>query len=188
MRKLLAAALTCAMSLAVCPESFAGQPYNDGPDNEIWVAYSPVSITNAIEMTVGALESAISAGNLETFSTSGNICAGYHRKLNDCLGLGAEFVYNSSTYKFKNSANISMKAFSPMVSAKAAWLRREHIALYSRLGAGVLLMSGSGSVTPAFAFQLSPIGFEFGGRQVRGFVEGGFGMSGFVNGGIKFGF
>lgn len=189
MKKIVSAVAISAMVLLACPSSFAGQPFNDGPDNEIWISYSPFSFTNALEITTLAIGSAISGGNVESMSSTGAFCAGYHRKLNNLLSLGGEFVFEHSDYKLKISpSQRTVNSYAALVSAKASWLRREHIALYSRLGAGAALFAENGSVIPTFAFQASPLGFEFGGVNVRGFLEAGFGMSGFVSGGVRFGF
>ena len=71
---------------------------------------------------------------------------------------------------------------------KFAWLNRAHVGLYSKLaaGAGYFFANGSDSKDNfSVAFQVTPVGVDFGGEQFRGFLEVGVGWQGIVSGGVR---
>jgi len=89
--------------------------------------------------------------------------------------------------------------YSVMPTVKANWIEKEHFTFYSRVSAGLLLCKYDNKVegkndddkdddmSKAFAFQVSPVGLEFG-NALRGYVELGFGAAGIVSGGIRYRF
>jgi len=69
-----------------------------------------------------------------------------------------------------------------MPAVKYSWINKEHFALYSKVAAGATLLSETDKNTVQsfddsklyFAFQVSALGIEFGGK-LRAFIEAGAG-------------
>lgn len=84
---------------------------------------------------------------------------------------------------------------SLMPAVKYSWINKEHFALYSKVAAGATLLSETGKNTVQsfddsklyFAFQVSALGIEFGGK-LRAFIEAGAGEQGFGLAGLKYKF
>lgn len=100
--------------------------------------------------------------------------------------------------QFKGSASNTFIAVMP--GFKYNWIDKEHFALYSRAAVGVHVITATtkqetstttsdqdDSPSCAVAYQLSPIGTEFG-SQLRGFVEFGFGANGLIGAGLRYRF
>lgn len=138
-------------------------------------------------------------------SAYGPISAEYFCHINNWLGVGAIFSFGQISTNYDSMANgteVYTKKntnFTLMPAVKFDWFRREHIGLYSKIGVGVLLCNMK--TTPAdpaemptnelvwgFNWQVSAIGFEFGGPQLRGFIEGGMGEQGVALVGIRYKF
>jgi hypothetical protein len=89
-----------------------------------------------------------------------------------------------------------------MPTLRVNWMIRRNVTLYSKVAAGLTFVidkykdtSGKGDIVePAkkhyAAFQLSPIGAQFGSKSVVGFIEAGYGNQGLVQAGAayKFGY
>ena len=126
--------------------------------------------------------------------SGGTISVNYMRRLNDWLWLGGNVNYEYVTldllsYENGEISSYGISAIPIMAVGKAAWCRRKHVSLYSKLGIGVtpvFIQGGTIKVKPAV--QLTPIGVEFGGNHVFGFVEGGFGLQGVLIAGMRFPF
>lgn len=79
-----------------------------------------------------------------------------------------------------------------MPSVRFNWIRTPKISLYSRVGVGLGLANRYESFTTAmntkvsFAWHLSPIGAEFGGKNTCFFIEAGYGYAGLISMGAKF--
>ena len=86
---------------------------------------------------------------------------------------------------------------SLMPSMKYYWVNKNSFGVYSKVAAGAMLLSDKSSDNEInktnndskmyFTFQLSAIGFEFGGK-FRGFIEAGVGEQGIVLAGLKYKF
>lgn len=87
--------------------------------------------------------------------------------------------------------------FALMPSIKYYWINKNSFGLYSKLAAGAMLLANKASDVETdktdkdskmyFMWQVSAIGFEFGGK-FRGFIEAGAGEQGIVLGGLKYKF
>uniref|UniRef100_UPI00402A12CB hypothetical protein n=1 Tax=Candidatus Cryptobacteroides bacterium TaxID=3085639 RepID=UPI00402A12CB len=90
--------------------------------------------------------------------------------------------------------NADYSGFAVMPAAKAFWFRKPHVAMYSKLAAGVTLLddydeeADSHSFDPYWAAQVTLAGVQFGGERFRGFVEAGAGMQGLVLAGLSVSF
>lgn len=112
--------------------------------------------------------------------------------MNAWLWLGGSLSFESATLDWQDIEtgaieSSKIKAVPIMAVAKATWLRKPHFSLYSKLGIGVMPVSIGGDLNKIkMSVQLSPIGMEFGGNHVFGFVEGGAGLQGVLIAGMRF--
>ncbi|MBR2261594.1 MAG: hypothetical protein IJ916_07830 [Paludibacteraceae bacterium] len=85
---------------------------------------------------------------------------------------------------------------SVMPEATVYWFKRQHVAMYSKLAAGVRFNIEKRVISTMntedtrladrhFYCQVSPVCVEVGGQYWRGFVEGGFGAQGVIQYGVK---
>lgn len=92
-----------------------------------------------------------------------------------------------------------------MPAAKFPWFSNSHVSMYTKLAAGVAWIhtpevsvtgvdsdgntkteTAEGSDNISVAFQISPVGIDFGGDLVRGYVETGWGYQGLIMMGVRF--
>ena len=111
----------------------------------------------------------------------------YVHYTNDWFGFGGTVLCDYMTAKTVSvdkdgnktpNGDFKLGCLSAMPLVKFAWLNRAHVGLYSKLAAGAGLFFANGSDAKdniSFAFQATPIGVDFGGDQLRGFVEAGVG-------------
>ena len=93
-----------------------------------------------------------------------------------------------------NNANFNVVSFMP--EARAFWFQRRHFGMYSCLGVGVSLVHMNQKLDGTYkrlyidpAIELAPIGFDFGGKHLRGKFElGNVGQSFLANVGIGYRF
>lgn len=179
------------------PQQSGSRNVYDGLKNEISASYGVLTLLQVEYGLSGIFETVFSGGliQIDHLRGHGAFSLSYYRAVNSWLSVGADFAIEhvSMTYHVKDSQETketSETAFSPMLTLKCNWLRRAHFGMYSRLSAGAMFMKSpaSGTVRPAFTLQASPIGAEFGGTALRGFVEGGFGAQGCIMGGLRFRF
>lgn len=189
--------ITCIALAAVLAMPLQAQ---NRPSNEFVLSYGAVS-TLDMEMVIGSALVVVATGgtwNLKDMSTTGALSAHYYHNFNDRTAAGVIFTfedfsgdaYSKDMYIGKYGA----VSLSVMPAFRYTWLYKDHAAFYSQLAAGVDLMAEpekeitTKDLSAQFAFQATLLGFEFGGRNVRGFLEGGVGTQGIVVGGIKFAF
>lgn len=117
-------------------------------------------------------------------------------------GIGLVYSYTNSdkdilnNKKFAGTFSNSFHSICP--SFKYNWYNYNFVTLYSRMNAGIGIMTGKASymnekarpeettTTKAFfMYQVSPIGIELG-RRVAGFVEVGFGHMGTAMAGLRY--
>lgn len=126
--------------------------------------------------------------------SSGTFSINYMRRINEWLWLGGNINYEHIFLDTRNLEDGKISSYNinglpVMAAAKAAWFRKSHISLYSKLGVGITPVFIDGGITKVKpAVQLTPIGIEFGGNHVFGFVEGGLGLQGVVIAGMRFPF
>lgn len=186
------------------------------PANELAVSYGVVTIPEfAIGFGV-IFGSAFSFGLAvpDKLSYTGAFSLEYYRYLTPHVAVGGmvDWDHCMCQFKAKNGKDEEgnpeykpsnkkyMEFVSILPAAKFPWFNRNHFGMYSKLAAGCALIFNSertpegAKVTPedvfdaTFSFQVNPIGMEFGGTNVRGFMELGWGMQGLIMGGIKYAF
>lgn len=97
---------------------------------------------------------------------------------------------------YNESGNIHRHIFSIMPEATVYWFKKNHVAMYSKLGAGVRWKINKKTVyTPQlkktedkdthFCCQISPVCVEVGGHYWRAYVEIGYGIQGIGQVGVK---
>ena len=170
------------------------QQYNDGPVNDFNVSYGYFTAGQFITVLGGVFGAAFSLGYAspsEIYST-GSIQLEYLHKTNYWLWLGGgvsgeidTLVMDSkdSDGNVTGTSKTDINTFNVFATAKANWLRREKMAMYTKLSAGILTTFKEDGLAPSI--QLSLVGIEFGGINNRGFVELGLGMHGILSGGFR---
>ncbi|GEM_PF-1588960 len=172
------------------------------PDNELSVFYGQGSYTSLSMAVGGALGTAFSLGaaRIEDLSSSGSIGLGYHRYVHRSIAVGGVVGYEGCTLRFSQLAghdqdgnpvyesspsngNYSFIFVMPSVAFK--WFSLSSISMYSRVSAGAMLCLSQNPARLTFAFQASPVGFDFGSTMFRGFLEAGFGCQGILTAGLR---
>lgn len=126
--------------------------------------------------------------------SSGTFSINYMRRINEWLSLGGNLNYEHIFLDMKDLwdgqiSSYNINALPVMAMAKASWLRRTNVSLYSKFGAGITSVFIQGGITKVKpAVQLTPIGVEFGDKHIFGFVEGGLGLQGTIIAGLRFPF
>ena len=127
------------------------------------------------------------------FRSNGTVSLSYLRSLNNWLWLGVNVDYeivkiDLQDYSTDEISSVNVNCIPAMVMARADWLRRANVALYSKLGVGVVtaVIEKGGIKNYKVAPQLTPIGVEFGANHVYGFMEGGIGLQGTLVYGVRF--
>jgi len=204
MKKLFLTLATVAMT---CSGLFAQEQetstpkYNslEGPRNSVALSYGYLTLPD-LAMAVGlGLGAGIAAGVSGGTASIGNIqFAGcyaleYYRFAGKHWELGALFSvdpvsFDNLSKDSEGQVVVTSTEYTTflvfMPSVRYRWVDRKHVAMYSRLSAGVLAAGGdSWSFTPSV--HVSPIGCEAGGEHFRGFAEIGLGMNGLITLGIR---
>ena len=107
-------------------------------------------------------------------------------------------VKNKDTGAYDDVAKNRNNYFTVMPTVKASWFDKKNISLYSKVAAGVCIAFKDSKVKSGvsdedaktllkevetkkgtrFGYQVSPIGCEFGSKNIRAFVELGYGFQG----------
>ena len=107
-------------------------------------------------------------------------------------------VKNKDTGAYDDVAKNRNNYFTVMPTVKASWFDKKNISLYSKVAAGVCIAFKDSKVKSGvsdedaktllkevetkkgtrFGYQVSPIGCEFGSKNIRAFVEVGYGFQG----------
>lgn len=151
------------------------------PRHEVSVSYGAAPVTDWIDSYSDML-TGIFTGESSDLDGWGAVTVGYNFRLTGSFSLGAEVVYSSNAQKFRRTkSTIDNRYWSVMPHAKWCWLNLRIFSLYSRVGVGATFSKskavGKSDSTTQFAFQVSPVGIEVGGR-LAAFAEGGIGVSG----------
>lgn len=149
--------------------------------SEVSLSYGVAPISDWID-TYTALLDELHAGEGSSVSGWGAVTAGYHLRLAGGFSIGAQVAYSSNKQSFRHTGSrIRTRYWSVMPSVKLDWLNLKVVSFYARVGAGASFSkakAGSHEETATkFAFQLSPVGVEVGGR-VAAYAEAGIGSSG----------
>ena len=160
------------------------------------VSYGYFTASQFVAVLGGVFGAAFSLGHAtpEDIMSTGSIQLEYLHRTNNWLWIGGSLSGEKDTLVMSSKdsdGNTTGTSKSDIISgdlcftAKANWLRREKLALYTRLSAGILTtFQAESSIAPSV--QLSLIGFEAGNQNCRGFVELGAGMHGIISGGFKY--
>ncbi len=172
---------------------------NDKDSDEISIVYGQATVPQFAYVMGEVFGAMFSLGhasfeNPHMFGAAG---VEYVHYVNDWLGFGGAVMcdyMSATTVSVDKDGNktpngqFKLGCLSTMPLVKFAWLNREHVGLYSKLAAGAgYFFANGGDAKDNFsvAFQLTPVGVDFGGEQFRGFVEAGVGMQGIVSGGVR---
>lgn len=169
--------------------------------NEITFGYGRVTVVDFAHVVGGVFATAFTAGyaRFDNFRSYGSVNLEYYRVLNKTFSVGATVAWFGGTADELNKenekiGNADYSGFAVMPAAKAFWFRKPHVAMYSKLAAGVTLLddfdeeTDSHSFDPFFGAQVTLAGVQFGGERFRGFVEAGAGMQGLVIAGLSVSF
>jgi hypothetical protein len=99
------------------------------------------------------------------------------------------FLFLTSDFEFHSTSQYLMPA------VKYSWIPRNHFCLYSKVALGIMHykqdITCDELASPQrhengfrLAYQFSPVGCEFGGERIRGFIELGYGKQGMYNAGV----
>lgn len=164
--------------------------YNPGPLSIIKLAVHS-KVDNLIEQF--PIYGLIIGSEVSGFRSNGTVSISYLRSLNNWLWLGVNVDYENvkidlQDYSTDEISSVNVNCIPAMVMARADWLRRANVALYSKLGVGVVtaVIEKGGIKNYKVAPQLTPIGVEFGANHVYGFMEGGIGLQGTLVYGVRF--
>lgn len=158
---------------------------------EISLSYGVAPVTDWIDSYSDLLTGAV-LGSDTKLSGWGAISLGYNFRLIGGLRLGAQVIYSSNTQQIKDSkSDLKNRYWSVMPNVKWNWLNLKIVSIYARVGAGVTFAKGEygarSESSTQFAFQVSPIGVEVGGR-LAAYAEAGIGTSGSLTAGIRYRF
>ena len=108
------------------------------------------------------------------------------------LRIGAQVAYSSNTQEIKKTGSeIKNRYWTLMPNVKWNWLNLKIVSFYTRVGAGASFskakIGGQSDKSTLFAFQVSPVGVEVGGR-IAAYAEAGIGTSGSLLVGARYRF
>lgn len=183
------------LTLLAAP-SLRAQQYNGGPSNDLSLSYGYFTISQFAVVLGGVFGAAFTLGHAapDDILSTGSIQLEYLHKTNNWLWIGGCFSGEKDILVMTSKdsdGNVTGKSNSDLITgnlcftAKANWLRRQKMAMYTRLSAGIFTTFGEeANIAPSV--QLSLLGLEAGGQNLRGFIELGAGMHGIVSGGLRY--
>ena len=181
---------------------------SDEPKHEIGVSYglgaSAVMDAFGPKLT-NAIFDSFRHGKTEDETQFGTIAVEYFYHLdNPRLSVGGILAYaryGEDVVDKDSKSKVGERTrnyFTVMPAMKYDWVHKNNFALYSKLGAGVMMLSikdkdvvnkNSNSDSEVyFMWQASLLGIEVGSQNVRGFVEAGIGEQGIILAGLKYKF
>lgn len=156
---------------------------------EISVGYGVAPVTDWIDAYSDKLLDVLDMKDA-SMDSWGGVSVNYTFRIVGGLGVGATFVYSGNNQRLAGK-KISTDYYSIMPHLKMRWLNLRILSLYSRVGVGLTFTesSGEGQSESArqWAFQVSPIGVEIGGK-VAAYAEAGIGTMGSLVAGLRFRF
>lgn len=202
MKKLLFLTLAALLVSAPYAGGYAGPAPRDGgnpPKNEVSVSYGWGS---AYYLTGVLFRNVLYSFRLDVdrLESMGIAAVDYRHYFNSRWAVGGTVCYEASTLPVArlilpgtgNEAVVDgtmYKNISIMPAVTLRWLQDSHVSIYSKLALGVMLLIDSeGPTSAAPCTCLTPVGMDFGGRNVRGFLEMNVGTQGLLSAGVKFRF
>ena len=202
MKKLLFLTIAALLVSAQYAGGYAGPAPRDGgnlPKNEVSVSYGWGS---AYYLTGVLFRNVLYSFRLDVdeMKSTGTTAVDYRHYLNGRWAVGGTVCYEASTLPVArlilpgtgNEAAVDgtmYRNISIMPAVTLRWLQDSHVSIYSRLALGVmLLIDPEGPTSAAPCTCLTPVGMDFGGRNVRGFLEMNVGTQGLLSAGVKFRF
>ena len=169
-KKLLMAAAVVAMAVPAAAQG--------SRRSEVSVSYGVAPVTDWIDSYSDMLTGLFTNANTD-LKGWGAVTVGYSFRLIGSLrlrGAGSE---------------IRNRYWSLLPNVKWNWMNLKVVSFYSRLGAGASFsrseVGGESGKSTQFAFQVSPVGVEVGGR-VAAYAEAGIGTSGCLLVGVRYRF
>lgn len=202
MKKLLFLTLAALLVSATYAGGYAGPaPRDDGnpPKNEVSVSYGWGS---AYYLTGVLVRNVLYSFRLDVdeMKSMGTAAVDYRHYLNGRWAIGGTVCYEASTLPVArlllpgtgNEAVVDgtmYRNIAIMPAVTLRWLQDRHVSIYSKLALGVMLqIDPEGPVSAAPCTCLTPVGTDFGGRSVRGFLEMNVGTQSLLSAGVKFRF
>lgn len=181
-KKLLMAAAVVVMAVP---------PAQGSRRSEVSVSYGVAPVTDWIDSYSDMLTGLFTNANTD-LKGWGAVTVGYSFRLIGSLRLGAQVVYSSNTQEVRGAGSeIRNRYWSLLPNVKWNWMNLKVVSFYSRLGAGASFsrseVGGESDKSTQFAFQVSPVGVEVGGR-VAAYAEAGIGTSGCLLVGVRYRF
>ena len=176
------------MIAAMLVASLSMNAQDDDLKNEIGVYYGLGSASDIVSTVTTTISKAFSSSDQSGFW--GPVGVEYYYHATPGVAVGA--MASIAGCKWGSDGECKTKYYTVMPAVKFNWLRKDHFGMYSGLAAGVMIVSDSGkgeSESKAFFMgQLTALGAEFGGQQLRGFTELGFGERGMLTLGVRYKF
>lgn len=176
-----------AVALLIAASTFA----QGSRRQEITLSYGVAPVTDWMDSYSNLLAGSVVGS--DTKSTGwGAVSLGYSFRVIGGLRVGAQLIYSSNTQTIERSnSDTSNQYWSILPTVKWNWLNLKIVSIYARAGAGVTFArasyNGQHDNSTQFAFQVSPVGVEVGGR-LAGYAEAGIGTAGCVLAGIRYRF
>ena len=173
----------------------------DNTKHEIAVSYGVLS--NSTWMSIGDVMGTVLTFGAVKYSDgkfTGPIAMEYFYHVNPLVGVGAIGAYACEKKDMliagENYGEAKNTFITVMPAAKFNWLRTKNFGLYSKVGAGLTLVSRKEDYTKpdaenqsdskvGFNFQASALGIEAGSPNIRAFLELGVGEQGVLLGGLR---
>lgn len=184
--------------------SYAQESYTK---HEFFISYGAFPVINErFDMPVNEMAGPGSIFQSVNESKRGSVNAGYLYSVTRNLAIGASYTYTTMKADLivPNSESASGKREDTyhivMPNIQYRWFIWNSFTFYSKAGLGVVFgtckITGQDSFLNEdskiekkfFAWQASPLGIEWGNRNVAAFIEGGVGAMGCVQAGVKFKF
>ena len=176
------------MIAAMLVASLSMNAQDDDLKNEIGVYYGFGSASDIVSTVASAMSSAFSHSDQSGFW--GPVGVDYYYHVTPVVGVGA--MASIAGCQWGDDSENKTKYYTVMPAVKFNWLRKTNFGMYSGLAAGVMIVSDSfkdeSKSKVFFMGQLTALGAEFGGQQLRGFTELGFGERGLLTIGARYKF
>ena len=188
------------MAIAALMATMSVNAQSEDYKHDIAISYGWLSNSDILDIYEN-IGGAIVGERTDNDKFFGPLSVEYFYHVKPWLGVGAIAAYGSMKQDYYlgsksdgKDGEIKNNYFTLMPAVKFDWLRKSHFGLYSKLGFGATLRTekmdnttGNDNNDSEFHvnWQVSVLGFEFGGQQVRGFVELGTGEQGIFSAGVR---